>query len=300
MKKDDAIITITPNPAIDVHKRKTDEGEINVRRDSGGKGVNVSRALLSNGAKSLCALFLGEDNAEDFLIPLRLEGLRLEYVTVKGAVRENVNIQMGNEELVIKGKGAMVDGGAVERLCQRLMPEIDEGTYLCFSGSISEGSDKAAIIKMLKEAKERGARLLLDSASLSGADISELKPYLIKPNYEEAMALVCDGASLSSRELVRRLLNLGSERVLLTLGGRGAVLGTPDGVYEIGGVPITPLSTTGAGDAALAGFTLGKTRGVPDFEALRLAVAFATASCLSEGSLPPDPCRIKEVIESIK
>ena len=59
------IITVTLNPAIDAHfrcdslKPHEDNPYILEGRDSGGKGVNVSRALYTNGINNLCYVMVG-------------------------------------------------------------------------------------------------------------------------------------------------------------------------------------------------------------------------------------------------
>ncbi len=290
------IITLTLNPAFDLHIRITDGKERIYRRDSGGKGINVSRDLRAVGVENLCAVTLGREDTENFLSPLLSEGLDVEYVTVDGKVRENKNIQEGDTERVIKGSGAEVDGGALDRLWSKLMPHITEGTALCFSGSIPAGSDKGAVISLLTEARYLGARLILDSASLSAEDITLLRPYMVKPNREEAEALLGKSASgLSHESMCLSLLDLGAQYVLLTLGKEGMLLGTGGGVYGKTGISILPVSTTGAGDSATAGFVAAKHFGLGDKDTLRLSLAFATAACLTEGTLPPDPCQIKRL-----
>ncbi len=179
------IITLTVNPALDLHIRKEGDTEVLLRRDSGGKGVNVSRALRAADTDNLCMLVLGEESADGFLRPLVSEGLRLNFVTVKGRVRENKNIQEGERERVLRGRGPAVDSAAVARLREKLLPRVGEGTYLCFSGRISDGSDKREILDLLREAKDRGARLVLDSVSLTALDLRALQSRIVAMSFCE-------------------------------------------------------------------------------------------------------------------
>lgn len=176
---------------------------------------------------------------------------------------------------------------------------IDSGDLLVFSGRISDTSDKDGVIALLRRMSERGVRLVLDSASLSLDDIACLKPFLIKPNTEELAALV--GRSITDREgaveNASRLRKL-CERVLVTLGADGAVL-VAEKIYAAEAPSITAVSATGAGDSALAGFIVGYLSDLDEGECLRLAVAFGSAAAMTSGTLPPDPCQIKELYSRV-
>ncbi len=73
---------------------------------------------------------------------------------------------------------------------------------------------------------------------------------------------------------------------IVTLGAAGAVAVTPSGErITVAGVPVTPIDTTGAGDAfagALLAFRYGD--GLEMGEAIRLANAVAAASCTTLGA----------------
>ena len=67
------IYTVTLNPAIDktVTVHNLSVGAVNrvasVREDAGGKGINVSRALMKNGVKNTAACIVGCENGGEFL-----------------------------------------------------------------------------------------------------------------------------------------------------------------------------------------------------------------------------------------
>lgn len=299
------IITLTLNPAIDVHLRAdvlTPSGYNTarfLRRDSGGKGINVSRALGAWGVDSLCYAVIGEDNAEEFAAPVAREGINIVYSTVKGRVRENINIQHPESETVIAMQGPSLDKLAVERAERDLSAHVNRDTVLCFSGSLSEGTDKDAVLSLLYRMKSLGARLVIDTRSLSIEEIISLRPYLIKPNEAEAFALTgmsADGMERAA-EIAIALRDMGCENVLLTLGEGGAALASADGVFVADAPDITPVSTVGAGDSTIAGFLSSRTSGA---DALALSVAFGSAACLSEGTSPPDPCQIKRLLAEIR
>ena len=302
------IITITPNPALDVHLESSGftKGEYNkarlIRRDSGGKGVNLSRALLSNSVESDCFMMLGRDGAEEFILPLYNIGMRASYVEVEGRVRENLNIHHGATETVVATAGPAVSASAVEELRGRLDPLVGPGSFVALCGSLSDGSDKEAILALMYHLKRKGARLVIDSKSLSAEEIISLKPYLIKPNEEEAELLT--GMRPTNIEEAARIAaairDSGCECVMLTMGGNGAALAAPSGEYTAIAPEVEVLSTVGAGDSSLAGFIAAVSEGKDHTEALRRAVSYGSAACMSEGSLPPTPENVAALLPLVE
>ena len=91
-------VTVTPNPSLDrtLEVESLDRGEVvraaADRSDPGGKGVNVSRALVANGFASRAVLPLGGADGE--LLASLLAGLGIEVVPVPiaDAIRSNVTV----------------------------------------------------------------------------------------------------------------------------------------------------------------------------------------------------------------
>jgi 6-phosphofructokinase 2 len=96
-------------------------------------------------------------------------------------------------------------------------------------------------------------------------------PRLDDPDAQEseAMALVRSGAV---------------EMVALSLGPDGVVLARPDGILRMPAIEATATTTVGAGDSLLAGLVLGFAEQRTPEDALRLAVAAATAAIGNYGT----------------
>ena len=64
------IVTITINPAYDIHYNLNDfkigieQYCEDIKKDAGGKGVNVSKALSNNGISSDAYIILGKNNSQ--------------------------------------------------------------------------------------------------------------------------------------------------------------------------------------------------------------------------------------------
>jgi 1-phosphofructokinase len=77
--------------------------------------------------------------------------------------------------------------------------------------------------------------------------------------------------------------------VLATLGPAGAVLATAEGAWYAASPPITPRSTVGAGDSALAGYLLADLDGADPARRLAYAVAYGSAATALPGTALPSP-----------
>ena len=84
----------------------------------------------------------------------------------------------------------------------------------------------------------------------------------------------------------------GRPTVLVTLGAAGAVLVDPTGAWMATPPPITPRSTVGAGDSALAGYLRAEVGGAEPPQRLQMAVAYGSAAAALPGSGAPRPDQI--------
>ena len=92
------IVTVTPNPSLD-RALEVDHlaiGEVNrahaVHVDAGGKGINVSRALVRQGVSSLAVLPVGGVDGERLVDLLAQHGVPAAPVPVHGDTRSNVTL----------------------------------------------------------------------------------------------------------------------------------------------------------------------------------------------------------------
>ncbi|MEN9225563.1 MAG: carbohydrate kinase [Thermostichus sp. HHBFW_bins_43] len=93
--------------------------------------------------------------------------------------------------------------------------------------------------------------------------------------------------AIAQAQQLREILNLKS--VLLTLGAAGAMMITPDQVYQADPVPVPQMvDTVGAGDAFSAVAILGLLQGWSEAIVLERAVCFAAALCGITGGTPQD------------
>ena len=301
------IITLTLNPAIDVHctcddfcAQKESIAKI-TSRDMGGKGVNLSRALLSCGKNHKTLVVVGNENGEEYLTNLEKDGLSMIAVKSNGRIRENITLhQQGKKETRISFDGFLASDELID-LVLGAIPKNLESVIVTFTGSVPNGISKEKITTFLKEVKSRGAKLVLDSRSLTLSDILSLSPWLIKPNEDETEAY--SGKKVenleSAKEIALDFHKKGVENALISLGSRGAVLATGGEVIELGAPSVKVVSTIGAGDSMIAGFVASSVDGKTKKECLAYSIACGSAACEQAGTKPPKRERIEELFEKI-
>ena len=298
------IITVTLNPAYDIHAKTISfkEGEETLADitsyDIGGKGINISKALKAMDILTENIIVLGSENKEYYLNKMREEGLRFKEIYSRGRIRENITIHdEKGVETRLSFKGFKVDDNVLKEL-KEIIGTVDQSTIICLSGSNPLGINKEELINYLIFLKDEGAKIIIDSKSFSLGELLSVKPLLIKPNEEELMTFC--GLKKVNGEIIKKtgleLLDRGIENVLVSLGEKGAILCTKNGVYS-GKVPkISVISTVGAGDSSVAGFIYSYIKNEGEKELLINALSFGTAKCLNKGTCPPK----KEDILSIK
>ena len=302
------IITVTLSPAYDIHC-STPSLELGAENtasitsfDAGGKGVNLSRALFAMGRESAAIVALGKENSCAFLGSMTEPGIAYKPITVSGRIRENITVHTPTGETRLSFKPLPYERGLLEKAEAEILGLIEKGSTVVFAGKLPEGIKESGFAASLLRIKEKGARIVIDSGSVTVRDVAEIKPYLIKPNLAELSALV--GRELDTAERIKaaaaEVAALGAENVLLSMGADGAMLFGSLGEHFIAAPRIEAVSTVGAGDSLLAGFLFAESKGLGIAESLRWAVAAGSAACLREGTAPPELAVMKKIIEDMQ
>ena len=117
---------------------------------------------------------------------------------------------------------------------------------------------------------------------LKGVDLSGL--YLITPNEDELPAL-CSQEALTREEHVDELFRRGAQFIWLHNGKQGSEFYSQHGTIVLEATSVAVIDSTGAGDAAVAGFILGKYLGMEDVGCLKLAHTLASETLRVKGAV---------------
>lgn len=307
------IVTFTANPSLDrtvALPGPLERGEVqravSVSQESGGKGVNVSRALVASGLESL-AVLPGADS-DPVLAGLRESGVPFASLPIHEPLRTNVALtEPGGVTTKINEPGPVLDENQQEALLKLLLESSRGASWVVLAGSLPPGfpADFYATAAQRLRSFADGATPLIavDSsgqplaAAITGG--AEGMPDLLKPNAEELaeLAAAAGFAAATADELeadpaaaaqaAAAVVRSGVGAVLATLGSKGAVLVTADGAWLATHPPVTAVSTVGAGDSALAGYLLAHGQGSTPADCLRQAVAHGAAAASLPGSTVP-------------
>ncbi len=260
------IYTLTLNPAIDYFLTINDQLMVDeVNRGSnaifkaGGKGLNVSKILSLLNMKSKAIVLLGGFTG-DFIRSEFEKDENIEILTVKvdGVNRINMKAHYDNKALCINGDGPLADDKAKKALLEKVSL-IRQGDIAVISGSMMKGFDENDLIDIADRIHAQKGKVVIDMEKISPETLKRCKPYLIKPNLYELQILLNDKGITkeNAKEAIARLRQEGVEKVLLSLGKDGALLGDEEGFLYLVQPNTVLVNKVGAGDAMLAAF-LGK------------------------------------------
>ena len=304
------IITVTPNPSIDrtvalttpltrgaVHRVTT------VSSEAGGKGVNVARALTSAGVQALA--LLPAPPADPLITALNAASVPFRCVPTDEPVRTNLTItEHDGTTTKLNEPGAAMDAPTVDALTESVVTAAQSASWVVLSGSLPPGMPDGWYADIVAMLTAFGCRVAVDTSDRPLTALVEsfdrAAPDLIKPNAEELAgvlgysplaleAAVAQGDPEPVVSAARRLIDRGVGAVLATLGSAGAVLVDDNGSWFATPPPITPRSTVGAGDAALAGYVRAEVAGAAPPQRLQMAVAYGSAAAALPGSAQPRP-----------
>ena len=299
------IYTVTLNPALD----KTVEipgmalDTVNriteMRTDPGGKGINVSKVIAKLGGESCAAGILGGGSGKMLEKLLEGEPFATQFRFVEGQTRTNIKIidRERHTNTDINEPGLTVTDADLDALLHELLAELRPGDIVVLAGSLPKGAPQDTYRTWTAACKKAGARVFLDADGALLAEGLKAAPYLIKPNDDELSRLA--GKKLETLEELtaegRRLLERGIERVVISLGGRGALYLRKGSTIYAEGLKVSVGSTVGAGDSVVAALAYAEAQGLSEEEAVRLSTAAGAANVMCSGTQAAE----REAVEAL-
>lgn len=279
----------------------------NYHTTHGGKGSNMACCAARLNADATFMGKIGKDSfGDDFLNLLKKEG-----VADKGVLfSENLPTAVGFIIFSSKGTNSIVIDIAANG--DFLPNDIESNQNIIESSNVILSPLEIPLETALaaaKEAKTNGKKSILNPApamDLRDADLSNV--FALTPNETEGR--VCLGMRpdhvIADEDLAIALLELGVENVMLTLGPKGILWISREGMRVIPALEVDVVDSVGAGDAFNAGLAVGLSENQPIIESIVLGVTTASLSTQKRETIESYPYRDEvdkrkqEVLNKIK
>ncbi len=283
-----------PNFAIDTVNRITD-----LRTDPGGKGINVSKVIAKLGGQSVALALLGGTTGRKIAESLDEIGIVHQSTFVPGETRTNLKVvdPVNHTNTDINEPGLVVRPHVLQEMLTELLAKLKSNDIVVLSGSLPKGAPQDTYNTWVRCCQDAGAKVFLDADGPLMAAGLKAEPYLVKPNNDELSRLV--GRPLkTTAELVaaaKNLLNYGIQKVVVSMGSKGALYVTQDTVIQADALNVPVGSTVGAGDSVVAALAYAEEKNMSLEDTVRLSTATGAANVMCSGSQAAE----YEVIESL-
>jgi 1-phosphofructokinase family hexose kinase len=288
------IFTLTLNPAVDreytVSSLEFDSVSraIASRLDYGGKGFNVSRLLKGMTVSSTAVAFLGGSAGK--LLDEGLKSLEIDtdIVWVPGETRTNISIVTRSHDHYIKvnEKGPLVSEAKQMELLDKVASLAKKGDWWILAGSLPPGIGDDFYAQIVKRVNERKAQAILDTSGEALRLGCAAKPFLVKPNLEEATTLtgLQANTTLDVTAAAASIRTLGARNVVISMGKSGALFHNAECTWLVHSPMINERNPIGAGDSMVGGMVWGLMQGFDMKVALGWGVASGAATASLDGT----------------
>lgn len=281
-----------------------DRGYILSRGESaGGRGLNASHVLHSFGVPTLAIVPSGGESGRHFEESVSRMGFPYEVVGIEQSLRTNLIIT-DKQGLTVKlnEPGPRMTEEELARLETAVCKHLPGSKWLLLCGSLPPGVPSTFYRHLIRAAKDHGVQTLLDTDGDVLQFGLEERPSIVTPNQQETAKLL--NRSLITRQHVRsavqRILGMGAESVVLSLGARGAIAGTGNLLVEVTPPRVDAVSPIGAGDALNAVYVWAQLQGFDFLDSVRWAVAAGTASARLPGMRFADLDQTRKIYDQVE
>lgn len=279
------IITLTLSPALDVEYHSA-YARAGLNRtyshtvSAGGKGINVSRAILKLSEENGTPLPLktvfpcGGETGELLRTLLENEGMDTNgAVVTSAATRVNTSLIPDNgDPIEINAPGAALSEDELAQIEKSVLDKLCVGDVVCICGSVPKGVPLSYPAKLVRKIKMRGGIAVLDcdgEALLEAARADEYDAAdLIKPNSAELCGLLAslrpelsgiakDGITCEA-EFAEACRALPFGAVIMTMAEHGSMYFSKGEVLTQGTEPVKVGRLKGAGDTFLGAYVYSR------------------------------------------
>ncbi|KQU70688.1 hypothetical protein ASD62_06385 [Phycicoccus sp. Root563] len=302
------ILTVTPNPALDVtydvERLAVHESHrvLAVHEVAGGKGINVASVLHLLGHDVLVTGVVGGPTGDQVRADLDRRGIPHRFARAATPTRRTTTVVSGEdgEATAFNEPGPPWPGGAWGGLLDHVAALLDDlpVTVLVASGSLPPGVPDHAFADLTTVGRDAGVPVVVDASRAALLGALAASPDVVKPNREELRgATGVDDPAMGAKLLQDR----GARHVVVSLGADGIMAVAPTGevVRARLGARLRG-NATGAGDAAVAALAVALARGSDWASGVADAVAWSAAAVLQPVAGSVDPRDIERLRPTVR
>ena len=246
----------------------------------GGKGANQAVAAARLGAEVMFAGSIGKDPyGGQVLKSLRDVGINLNRVKSKGTTTGTafVVVEEDGENQIVVASGANLE------TCSKQIKDSD--LSLCTHIVLQLEVPIKEIEDIIFRAKAAGCKIILNYAPANVIQPTAIErcDYLIM-NEIEANSLF--GQKKEVEEYAIKFSERFDAECIITLGPKGSLLATREGLYKIDALKVEVIDTVGAGDMFVGAFSAGLFKGGSTISSLQRATVASGLACKFKGAQP--------------
>lgn len=258
----------------------------------GGKGMNQSIALAKAGANVYHGGMIGKDG-QAFIEACKEYGVNHYYI-------EKIEGKTGHAIIQIDKNAQnciLLYGGTNESLTEdyvdRVIKDFDEGDFLLLQNEVN------MLPYIVDKAYEKGMKIALNPSpfneKLDAVDMSKISYFIMNEVEGEQITGLKE-----PDEIIAKIVEMYPDaKIVLTLGGDGAIYSDKDVRYHQPIFPVEAVDTTAAGDTFTGYFLTGIIEGMEIPEILKMSAKASSIAVTRQGAVPSIPYR-KEVMDALE
>ena len=285
------ILTVTINPLLERRyyyqslnlSSANRNGKLVIK--AGGKGINVNRQLNKMGIKNIAMLFTAGGNGKLLREALRKEQINFSEIITKSETRDSAIIIDQSAEKVYSffGTDSIVSSNEVREFISKLEKAIAACEIVVFSGSSPCKEADSIFVEGINIANKLDKISVCDTYGRHLEDCYDSSPTIIHNNVDEIRTSL--GLSLKKENDHLKFLNIlyekGIKQAYITDSGNPFYASNFDFHYKVTPPEISPVDSTGSGDAFVAGIVYGWHNKLTFEQQLRFATALGVFNAKS-------------------
>lgn len=256
----------------------------NVIAAPGGKGAHVALTVATLGEPVRLVGIVDELHRDWFQGFFSARGVEFDAVPIAGNIRTCVAVRdRDGRTTELLEPGPALTAAEQTALLDRFRGATSGTSVIALSGSLPAGLSVSAYAQLTGAVGGPGVRVLLDASGDALKLGVAARPFLVKPNAEEAASLVGHPVtSIEAAHAAAATIGAGVPATVVSLGAQGVVAVWDGRACRVAAPPIPQAGNiVASGDCLLGGMAVALARGGDANDALQLGVACGAANALS-------------------